>query len=101
MQRRFGEENPSYFFCQRRHVPELVKRAKTEAAAILKEFSLYYQAAGTLEIVIEPIQHVTCWSIGATLTWDGQPVKKEDSADLLFLELNELMLKRLIECRRA
>ena len=38
-----------------------------------------------------------CWSITGTLTVNGETVKTEDPCDLLFLELNELMLKRMLE----
>lgn len=57
---------------------------------------------GKLGIDIEPVTHGGgfSYSVAATLTWDGKPMqKRDDPCDLLFLQLNELMMKRLLELR--
>lgn len=90
-------ENPTYFLCSRRDIPELVKKAKDEAAQILKEFSMFYRTSGELAIEIEPIQYPLGFSIGGKLTWDGDPIMEESDCGLLFLHLNEVMLNRMIQ----
>ena len=90
-------DNPSYFMCSQRSVNRLVEKAKEEANKILCELQAFYK--GNIGITIEPKEHGLCWSITATLTVNGKTVKTEDPCDLLFLELNDLMLKKLIEIR--
>ena len=60
-----------YFLCRRSEATKLLEKAKTEAAEILKELKAFY-------------------------TGD----RSYDPIDLCFLELNELMMKRLIESRK-
>lgn len=90
-------KKPSYFLCSRSDIPALVKRAETEAAQILKEFADFYSTAGKLEIVIEPIQHPMGYSIGGRLTWDGETLVEESDCALLFLQLNDVMLNRMLQ----
>ena len=97
MKRRIQTETPTYFLCSRKDIPSLVKKAKEEAAQILKEFSMFYRTAGELAIEIFPIQHPMCFSIGGKLTWDGDTLLEESDCSLLFLHLNEVMLNRMIK----
>lgn len=97
MKKEIEIEKPTTFFCSRRDIPELVKKAKAEAAQILKEFSMFYKTAGQLAIEIEPIQYEMGFSIGGKLTWDGETVLEETDCGLLFLHLNEVMLNRMIQ----
>lgn len=90
-------KKPSYFLCCRSDIPELMIRAETEAAQILKEFTEFYSTAGKLEIVIEPIQHLIGYSIGGRLTWDGETFVEESDCALLFLQLNDVMLNRMLQ----
>lgn len=92
-----ADEHPTYFMCGKKSIPALVEKAKKEAAQLLEELKLFYTFAGEVDIVIEPIHHELCYSIGATLTWNGKAIKSEDTCDLLFLELNELMLNRMLK----
>lgn len=96
------ERQQTYFMCSRRSLPRLVEKAKTEAEKILAEFAMFYDTHGKLGIDIEPVTHGGgfSYSVAATLTWDGKPMqKRDDPCDLLFLQLNELMMKRLLELR--
>ena len=81
----------------RSDAPALIKRAEAEAAQILKEFSEFYATAGKLEIKIEPIQCFRGYSIGGKLTWDDKTIIEESDCGLLFLQLNEMMLKRMLQ----
>ena len=97
MKRAAEIENPTYFFCSRRDIPGLVEKAKTEAAQILKEFSMFYKTAGELAIAIYPVEYAMGFSIAGKLTWDGETVIEESDCGLLFLHLNEVMLNRMIQ----
>lgn len=90
-------ETPTYFFCSRRDIPAMVKKAKVEAAQILKEFSMFYKTSGELAIEINPIEYDLGFSIGGRLTWDGDTLMEESDCGLLFLHLNEVMLNRMIQ----
>ncbi len=92
-------EKPSCFMCGRESLPKLIKKAKQEADKILAEFSAFFDTNGKLGIEITPIDHggIT-YSVAATLTWDGEPMQRQDDpCDLLFLQLNNLMLHRMIQ----
>lgn len=95
LHQKYFEERPSCFACGKKSIPSLVEKARAEAEQILKEFSMFYQ--GDIGIEIGTKFHGLCWSITATLTVNGEPVRTEDPCDLLFIDLNELMLKRMIE----
>lgn len=92
-----ADEEPTYFMCGKKSIPDLVEKAKKEAAQLLKELELFFVFGGEVDIVIEPVHHGLCYSIGASLTWNGEVIKSEDTCDLLFLELNELMLNRMLK----
>lgn len=90
-----AEERPSYFMCGKRSVGDLVKRAEQEAEKILQEFKAFY--TGDIGITIKPVEWLLCYSIGAVLTVNGETCREYDDVELCFLDLNELMLKRMIE----
>lgn len=93
--KKYVEEHPDYFACGKKDLPRLVEKAKKEAAQILNEFSMFY--VGDIGIEIGVKEYPICWSITATLTVNGKPVKTENPCDLLFLELNNLMLNRMLK----
>ena len=88
-----AEEEPSYFLCGRKDVRSLTEKAKKDAENLLREFAAFFK--GDIGITIGVKEHFLGWSITATLTVNGEEVKTEDPCDLLFLELNELMLERM------
>jgi len=90
-----AEEQPSYFACGRRHLKDLIAKAEREAAELLEDLGHFFR--GEIGIQIVPHEYATCFSVGATLTVNGETCREYDTADLCFLELNELMLKRLID----
>lgn len=87
----------NYFICTKSEVPALLKKAKAEAAQIIKEFSEFYTTSGVLEIEVEPVSFFRGYGIAGKLTWDGKVIKEEKDIGLLFLSLNEMMLSRMIE----
>lgn len=97
MKKNMEIENPTYFLCCRKDIPDLVKKARIEADQILKEFSMFYRTAGELAIEIYPVQYVMGFSIAGKLTWDGETIMEESDCGLLFLHLNEVMLNRMIQ----
>lgn len=93
-------ENNSYFLCDKSSVNELIKKAEKEAAEILKEFSMFFR--GNFSIKITANAYLMGFSIAATLFLDDKAIKTEDPADLLFLDLNNLMLQKMttpLQCK--
>lgn len=90
-----AEENPNYFMCSKKDVNRLSDKARREADDILKDFRQFF--SGEFGIDIVPREHVIVWSIAATLTVNGNAVRTEDPCDLLFLDLNGLIMKRMLE----
>ncbi len=89
------EEQGNLFLCARHEVPALLRKAEQEKEKLLRELPMFY--TGDIGILLHENQHPMGYSIGATLTVKGEPVREYDPADLCFLELNELMLKRMTE----
>ncbi len=87
----------NYFLCSKSEVPALVEQANAEAAQILKEFAMFYTTAGTLRIEPIPKQFYRGWSIAGRLWWDDKVLLEEEYVDLIFLHLNEMMLRRMIQ----
>lgn len=84
-----------YFMCRRSEVPELVTKAEAEARILLDELAVFYR--GDIDIRIAPESHGACMSIGADLLVGGELVRHEDCCELLFLTLNDLILKRMLQ----
>lgn len=87
-----------YFLCRRSEATKLLEKAKTEAAEILKELKAFY--TGDIGITAYINRQVMGCSVAGDLTINGEICRSYDPIDLCFLELNELMMKRLIESRK-
>lgn len=91
-------EYNSCFLCDKRSITELKIKAEKEAAEILKELSVFY--SGNFSIKITVNTHLMGFGVAATLFLDDKAIKTEDPADLLFLDLNNLMLQKMINLLR-
>lgn len=89
------EEKGTLFLCAKHEAPALLEQAEREKEKLFREFRQFYN--GTIDIKLHEKRHVMGTSIAATLTVNGETVREYDPADLCFLELNELMLKRLAD----
>lgn len=87
-----------YFLCRRSEATKRLEKAKIEAAEILKELKAFY--TGDIDITAYINRHVMGCSVAGDLTINGEICRSYDPIDLCFLELNELMMKRLIESRK-
>jgi len=85
----------SVFLCSRRESIDFVKQSEGEKEKILKELQMFY--TGNIDIKIYVNKHVMGYSVAGDLLVNGQLCRTYDPVDLCFLELNELMLKRMIE----
>jgi hypothetical protein len=86
--------------CSRSELQEVMARLEREKERVLHEFRQYF-TGGIVDVVFEPKKYVMGWGVGATLTFDGEPVRHYELAGLCLLDLNEMMLKRLSESRQA
>lgn len=94
-----AEERPSLWMCGLKSLPRMKEKAQAEAEKILREFKQYYSGDITIEITVTDWN--LCYSIGAILRVNGEICREYNDCELLFLELNELMLKRLMLAREA
>lgn len=94
------EEHPgTYFLCRRSEVPGLLEKAQAEAEQILKELRQYYR--GDFSIRAYANHHAEGHSIAGDLLVSGEVCRTFDPIDLLFLELNELMIVRIWQMRES
>ena len=94
------KENPTYFMCGKKDIPELLDKAKKEAEHVLEEFKVYYRTAKPISIELFVKEYELCYSIGAKLLWDKEVVLEESDCSLLFLHLNHVVLNRIIQLRK-
>lgn len=94
-----ANERPSYFMCGSNNKEFLKTQAQKDADLLLKDFQQYY--SGNFSIKTKIVDHDLCYSIGGTLLVNGNVCREYDDIELLFLDLNELMLKRLIRMRKG
>lgn len=99
-----GTERPedregTYFLCRRSEIPSLLEKAKKEAEQILKELRQYY--TGDFAVRAYANHHVEGHSIAGDLLVSGEVCRTFDPIDLLFLELNELMIVRIQQMRES
>lgn len=92
------QQSGTTFLCAKCEVPNLIKQAGQEKEKILRELRLFYP--GDIDVKIHEVRHVMGTSVAATLMVNGETVREYDPVDLCFLDLNELMLKRILEYRR-
>lgn len=92
------EKKCSQMLCCHREIPELMKKAEAEKEKLMREFKQFY--TGDIDIQFHENRHIMGCSLAADLLVNGELVKEYDPADLCFLDLNELMLKRMMEARK-
>lgn len=74
-----------YFLCRRSEAVETLQKARKEADKILEELKIFYTMGR---------------SVAADLMVAGEVCRSYDPADLCFLELNELMMLRMLKTRK-
>lgn len=92
------EKKGSQMLCCHHEIPELMKAAEAEKEKLMREFKQFY--TGDIDIQFHENRHIMGCSLAADLLINGELVKEYDPADLCFLDLNELMLKRMMEARK-
>lgn len=88
-----------YFLCRRSEAVEALQKARKEADKILEELKIFY--TGDIKIQLYINEHVMGRSVAADLMVAGEVCRSYDPADLCFLELNELMMLRMLKTRKS
>lgn len=78
-------------------IEQQLNYAKKQAAELLAELKVLY--SGNIGVSVYPKRHNMGWSVCADLTVNGEVCGQYDPADLCFIDLNCLILKRLVEIR--
>lgn len=90
-----AEQHPTYFLCGSNSVHRLMAQAQSEADQLVKELRAFFP--DEIDIVIGSTQHLLGWSVTAALFYNGKEIRREDPCELLFLELNMLMMKTMLK----
>ena len=91
-------DHSTNFICSKKDIPRLTEAAKVEAEQILRDFHVYFRPDRPVSIEIYTVEHPLCYSIGARLLWNGDDVIRDESCcDLLFIDLDQMILKRMVE----
>lgn len=87
-------EKPSSFLCSKRDCPQLIAKFKIEADKLLEEFKAFYSGNFGYEVYAK--EYPMGYSISANLLVNGEIAKAYDIADIMLLDINELILKQMI-----
>ena len=92
-----GERVEDGFLCAKDELPAVLAKAETDKERILKETKAFY--AGDIDVRFIEKKHISGWSVSAILTVNGEAVREYMSPELCFLELECLILGRLLEMK--
>lgn len=93
------EERPGNdFLCSASELPAVIRKLEAERDRILREWRDMF-GESNIEITLEPKTHIMGWAVEATLYINGDPVRHYEFARLCFMELNELMLSKMLEAQ--
>lgn len=98
-ERKAMEIQETYRLVSRSEVPALIAEAKAEAEHILTELRQFYD--GDITVRVYENHHAVANSIAGDLLVDGEVCRTFDPIDLMFPELNELLLMRILDERGA
>ena len=77
-----------------------IEELKIESAKIIKEFKIYFNTAKPISIKYEAILTPMGWAIDSYLLFGDTVMRKYNVPELANLELNELMLNRILQLRK-
>lgn len=87
------------FLCAASELPKIMRQLEAERDRILCEMRDLIFGESKIEITLEPTSHIMGWAVEATLSVNGDPVRHYEFARLCFMELNELMLSKMLEAQ--
>ena len=77
-----------------------IEELKIESTKIIEEFKTYFNTAEPIEIKYETILTPMGWAIDSYLLFGNNVIKKYNVPELANLELNEMMLNRILQLRQ-
>ena len=84
----------------RTDVDKWIEELKIESTKIIEEFKTYFNTAEPIEIKYEAILTPMGWTIDSYLLFGNTVIKKYNVPELANLELNEMMLNRILQLRQ-
>ena len=85
------------FLCRKDELPAVLEKAEKDKARVLKELAIFY--TGEIGIEFATVSHCMGWSVTAILTVNGETVREYMSPELCFIDLEMLMLGKLLKER--
>lgn len=83
----------SQVLCSHQEAVEEIEAFNKSRDQVLKELAMYYQ--GDITVETEAIQYPMGWAVEANLYCSGEFVKHYELADLVLLDLNNLMFDKI------
>lgn len=83
----------SQVLCSHQEAVEEIKAFNKRRDQVLKELAMYYQ--GDITVEAEAIQYPMGWAVEANLYYSGEFVKHYELADLVLLDLNNLIFDKI------
>lgn len=77
-----------------------IEELKIESAKIIEEFKIYFNTSEPIGIRYEAILTPMGWAIDSYLLFGNTIMRKYNVPELANLELNELMLNRILQLRQ-
>lgn len=84
----------------RKDVDKRIEELKIESIKIIEEFKIYFNTTEPIGIKYEAVLTPMGWAIDSYLLFGDNVIRKYIVPELANLELNELMLNRILKLRK-
>ena len=84
----------------RKDVDKRIEELKIESIKIIEEFKIYFNTTEPIGIKYEAVLTPMGWAIDSYLLFGDKVIRKYIVPELANLELNELMLNRILKLRK-
>lgn len=80
----------------KKDIPEIEKQLKEQIKETIKEFNMYYNTKEEIKIEYEFMENLKGFNCEGYLYFGDKLIKKYSYIDLLFYDINEMILNRLL-----
>lgn len=80
---------------EKKEIPQIEKQLQEQTKEIIKEFNIYYKTNEPIFIKYEFINNIKGYSCKGLLYFGNKLIKEYSDIDLLFYDINEMILKKI------
>lgn len=81
---------------EKKEISEIEKQLKKQIPELIKEFEIYYKTSEKIKIEYKFVENLKGFNCEGYLYYGNKLIKKYSDIDLLFLDINNMILKALL-----